>query len=179
MGFWQNAQDLSEVLLQGPVTAINSVIVNGAYLNPSDYTLYDGRRLVRNLDQTGSTSSSWPWNQNLALPLTESGTFAIDYSYGRVPPPMARLACIELAVELSRALSGEDNTRLPQRVLSIATEGISVAVGDAMTYVRDSLIGIPICDLFLNQVNPNKLRRRSIILAPNTIQTREMQYGPP
>ena len=53
MGWWQGGQDLSEVVLQGPVLQINEVIVDGASLDPSNYTLYDRRRLVRNVDTTG------------------------------------------------------------------------------------------------------------------------------
>ncbi len=58
MGWWQSGQDLSEVVLQGPVRRINEVIVNGAALDPSQYTLYDGRRLVRNVNATGTSSSA-------------------------------------------------------------------------------------------------------------------------
>jgi hypothetical protein len=173
MGWWQGGQDLSEVVLQGPVRNVNQVIVDGVVLQPTDYTLYDGRRLVRNVDASGQTTGAWPWNQQLQLPLTESGTWAIDYNWGKVPPPSGKAACIELAIEVARALSGADDTRLPARVLSVSTQGVSVAVGDPLTFIREGLMGIPICDLFLSQYNRGGLRRRSIILSPNSQQGRE------
>jgi len=179
MGWWQGGQDLAEVVLQGPVRRINQVMVDGAVLEPTDYTLYDGRRLIRNVDATGQTTGAWPWNQQLQLPLTEPGTWSIDYDWGKVPPDAGKAACIELAVEVARSLSGDDNTRLPSRVLSIATQGVNTAVGDALTYIRDSLTGIPIVDLFLQAYNRAGLRRRTIMISPNSQQGREMATFPP
>lgn len=182
-GWWQNGQDLSELVLQGPVTKINSVIVNGSPLggwpptNPN-FSLYDGRRLVLNVG-SGATGVAWPWNQQLQLPLSESGTFAVDYEWGRGPGPMGKVACIELAVQLCLAMSGDLDAKLPARVLSVSTEGVSVAVGDPLTYIREDLTGLPLCDMFLNAANPAKLRRRSVILSPQTVMGREMQSGPP
>jgi hypothetical protein len=174
MGWGWGSQDSSEVVLQGPVQRINQVMVDGAVLDPSEYTLYDKRRLVRNVDSTGQTSGAWPLYQQLALPLTESGTWSIDYDWGKVPPPAGKAACIELALEVARSLSGTDTTRLPARVLSIATEGMNVAVGDALAYVRESLTGIPIVDLFLQAYNRAGLRRRTIMIGPNSQQGREL-----
>lgn len=182
MGWWQNGQDSSELELQGPVTKINSVMLNGADLgawppNNPNFTLYDRKRLVLNIAQDGGQTNAWPWNQQLQQPLTETGTFGIDYEWGKPPPEMGHLACIELAVQLALALSGDVPAKLPGRVLSVATQGVTMAVGDPLTYLREDLTGLPICDIFLNAVNPNKLRRRSAFLAPNSILGRETQSG--
>lgn len=188
MGWWQNGQDLSELVLQGPVRRINQVIVDGEDLggwNPGgpgnpNFTLYDGRRLVRNAVQggNGAASNAWPWNQQLQLDLTNPGTFAVDYEWGRPPPPDGVIAAIELSVAVAQALSGDDDTKLPSRVLSVVTQGISIAVGDPLTYIREDLTGLPLCDLFLNAQNPAKLRRRSVFLAPNTVIGRSQPGAP-
>jgi hypothetical protein len=178
MGWWQGGQDLSEVVLQGPVQRINQVWVDGDLLSADNYTLYDGRRLVRNVDTTGQTTGAWPWNQQLQLPLTEPGTWAIDYDWGRPPPASGKAACIELAVEVAQSLSGQDTTRLPARVISVSTQGVATAVGDALTYIRESMVGIPLVDLFLQAHNPSKLRRRTIMIGPNSQQGREMATWP-
>lgn len=183
MGWWQNGQDLSELELQGPVTRINSILVDGNELggwpppNPN-YTLYDKKRLVRNITGDSGTTAAWPWNQALQLPTTESGTFLVDYEWGRGPGPLGKLACAELATQLCLSLSGDVDSKLPSRVLSIATQGVTLAVGDPLTYIREDLTGLPICDMFLNAANPNKLRRRSIFISPQTILDRE-QTGYP
>lgn len=179
MGWWQNGQDLSECVLQGPVTRINSVMVNGEELGPwepglpanPNYTLYDKRRLVRMVGTTGSTTGAWPWNQQLNMNLDQPGTWGVDYQFGQPPPPMGRLACIELAVELARTLSNQSG-RLPARVQSVVTQGVSTAVGDALTFIKESLTGLPTVDLFLQQANPMKRRRKAIFLAPNSTQGR-------
>lgn len=185
MGWWQNGQDLSELLLQGPVRKINSVIVDGENLGgwppPNrNFTLYDGRRLVRNAVQQagGAASNAWPWNQQLQLDLTNPGTFAIDYEWGKPPPPEGVVACIELAIAVANALSGDEDAKLPSRVLSVTTQGVSVAVGDPLTYIREDLTGLPLVDMFLNAVNPAKLRRRSLFLGPNSVIGRGQPNAP-
>lgn len=183
MGWWQNGQDLAELVLQGPVTKINSVIVNGSSLgawpppNPN-FTLYDRRRLILNIG-AGTAGIAWPWNQSIQLPLTESGTFGVDYNWGRPPPPMGHIAAIELATQFILGLSGENKAKLPARVQSVATQGVNILVGDPLTYLRDDLTGLPLVDLFLNAVNPAKLRRRTFFGSPQTVLNREMQPGPP
>ena len=185
MGWWQNGQDLSELLLQGPVRKINQVMVDGQSLggwpptNPN-FTLYEGRRLVRNANLTGgiAASSAWPWNQQLQLPLTQPGTFAVDYEWGYRVPEGGRLAAVELAINLALAVSGDDDTKLPSRVLSVNTQGLTVAVGDPLIFIREDLTGLPICDMWLNQVNPAKLRRRPAFLAPTSVLGREQQAAP-
>lgn len=180
MGWWQGGQDLSEVVLQGPVRQINQVTVDGAALDPdTDYTLYDGRRLVRNVDPTGQTTGAWPWNQQLQLPLSQPGTWSIDYDWGKVPPNAGKAACIELAVEVAQSLSGQDTAKLPARVISIATQGMNTAVGDSLAYIRESLVGIPLVDLFLMAYNRAGLRRRTIMIGPNSQQGRELSTFPP
>ncbi len=174
LGFWQGGGvDLSTVFLQYPVTSIHEVLLSGQVLDPSQYTLYDRRRLVLTLGQGGEGSvSAWPWSQLLSTPVSQPGTAQIDYSWGDSPPEAGRLACAELTIELALAFTGADDCRLPQRVLTVATEGVSIAVGDAMTYVRESLTGLPIVDLFLVAHNANKSRRRSAFAGPGTYQNR-------
>lgn len=179
MGWWQNGQDLSELLLQGPVRRINNVMLNGTSLggwppdNPN-FTLYERRRLILTIGAPNGTSNAWPWEQQLGLPLSMPGTFAVDYDWGRPPPEDGVIAAIELSVAVANALSGDDDTKLPARVLSVTTQGVSVAVGDPLTYIREDLTGLPLCDLFLNAQNPAKLRRRSVFMAPNTVIGREL-----
>ena len=185
MGWWQNGQDLAEVVLSAPVQRINNVMVNGSSLggwfpggppNPN-FTLYDKRRLVRNVDTTGMTSGAWPWNQQLQLPLTEAGTWMIDYNWGKPPPPIGNLAAVELTIQLALALTGKE-TALPARVLSIATQGVSVAVGDSLEYLRERLLGLPVCDAFIMAVNPQRARRKATFLAPNSLQGRQQESFP-
>jgi hypothetical protein len=178
MGWWQNGQDTSEVLLQGPVLRINNVLVNGKSLggwppsNPN-FTLYDRRRLVITIGTTGANVGGWPWNQQLGLPVTSPGTWQIDYEWGRNPPAAGKMAAILLATDIALALSG-NNESIPPRVISMAQQGLNVQVGDALNYIREELTGLPYVDMFLKSYNPAGLRRRSVFLGPNSVQGREV-----
>lgn len=170
-GWWQTGS-LSEVVLQGPVTRINSVMVDGLELDPSEYTLYDRRRLVRNAAQIGgATGGAWPWAQQLQLPVSSPGTWQIDYEWGSSPkaPQLARMAAAEVAIQLVLGFSGQDACKLPARVQQVATEGTSVAVGDALEFLKADLTGLPIVDQWLRAVNPSGRRRRSIFASPETV----------
>lgn len=189
MGWWQNGQDLSELVLQGPIRRINRIMSTGKTLggwapgetNPN-YQVFDGRRVVRTVTPGGGSdlaaSQAWPWNQQLQLPLTSPGTFMVDYEWGKPPPDLGSLACVELATELALTLTGEDDAKLPARVSNIAMQGLNVAVGDPLVYLREDLIGLPLVDLFLQRSNPNRLRRRSVFLSPNSVLGREMKSFP-
>jgi len=174
MGWWQAGTDLAEIRLQAPVTKINSVIVDGAALTAGiDYSLYDRRRLVRNIDTSGTNGGAWPWNQTLQLPITEPGTWQIDYEWGRPITAAGKAACIELASEYLRAMSGQDPSKVPQaRTTSVSTQGVTVNVADTLDYLKELMTGLPLCDLFLSTVNPAAKRRRSAFWAPNTILER-------
>jgi hypothetical protein len=178
MGWWNNGQDLAEVVLQGPVTRINQVLVNGVELvEGADYTLYDRRRLVRNINPASQGASAWPWEQQLQLPLSYPGTWLIDYEWGRPVPASGWAACVELTIELALSFSGSDLSVLSNRVVSMASEGVSVQVADSIAHLRDNIIPLPWCAAFLKAKNPNGLRRRASFLAPNSVQGRSMPYG--
>ena len=187
MGWWQNGQDLSEVVLQGPVVRINNVMVDGYNLgsweqgqpsNPN-YTLYDRRRLIRNVNPSnGNVSSAWPWNQQIQLPVSNAGTWLIDYNWGVGPGALGKAACAALATEVALALSGSNKTQLPQRVQSVATSGVTTLVGDALTFIRADLTGIPLVDMFINAVNPHGRRRRPVFMAPNSTIKHEQPTFP-
>lgn len=169
LGWWMGA-DLREVVLQAPVTRINSVTVDGAELAPGGYTLYDRRRLVRNVDI--DSPGSWPWNQSIEMPLSEPGTWAIDYEWGPVVPPLGVLACAELAVALILSLSGQDSAALPARVSRISSQGVDVAVGDALAFLEKGYTGLPTVDAFIDNENPSHARKRSVFLSPESVLNR-------
>ncbi len=171
LGFWQGGGvDQSSLFLQAPILAIHEILLNGVALTPDQYTVYDRKRVVLNVDNGNGNGSSnaWPWEQNIQFPPSQPGTCLVDFSWGSSPPESGRLACAELAIELGLAFTGSNDCRLPQRVLTVATEGVSVAVGDAMTYVLQQLSGLPICDMFLRSKNPQRAQRRSAFAGPNS-----------
>jgi hypothetical protein len=166
LGFSQGS-DSTEVVLQAPVTSIEQILLNGVPLTTDQYSLTDRRRL------TLSSGLAWPWEQDPQMDPSQNGTAQVIYDWGSSPPEAGRLACAELAIELALSFSGQDSCKLPARVLTVATQGVNVAVGDAMTFLLQDLTGIALVDLFLRAVNPQRLRRRSQFVGPGTIIQRE------
>lgn len=166
---WQTGASQSEIVLQGPVTKINSVMIDGLVLPASAYTLYDRRRLVLNLDASGQTTAVWPWNQDIQLPLSAPGTAQLDWEWGLPVTPLGRMACAEMSIALLMSLSGQDSAALPARATRVNTEGVEVAIGDALEYLKEGWTGLPIVDAFIGTENPTKSRRRARFLSPESV----------
>lgn len=163
---WGWGIEATELVLEAPVRRINNVVVDGVALPPNAYAVLDRRRLVRTDGQV------WPTSQSMAQDITQPGTCQIDYEWGRTPKELGRLACAELTTELALSFSGQDACKLPARVQNIVTQGVNVAVGSALAFLRESLTGLPIVDLFLQAENPAKKRRPSVFLSPESVLNR-------
>jgi hypothetical protein len=148
--------------------------VDGAVLTPgTDYVLYNGRRLVRQASNVAPLSEGavWPCCQRLDLPDTMQGTWSLTYAWGKPVPDAGVLAAKELAVELAKAVANptDPTIRLPQRVTSIASQGVSAVVQDPLTFIERGLTGIPVVDLFIMAYNPYGVRRRARVISPDSI----------
>lgn len=157
---------LSEILLPGPVTAINEVKVDGVALDSTDYRLDDWRKLVR-LD-----GELWPLCNNLNLDDDEEGTWSVTLTYGVPVPTSGRMAVGELAYQLILACLGDSCCLLPYNVQQIARQGVTIKypdVSDLFGMDRQgrvtNRIGLQYCDLFLDAVNPYGLRQSSQVYA--------------
>lgn len=157
---------LSEILLPGPVTAINEVKVDGVALDSTDYRLDDWRKLVR-LD-----GELWPLCNNLNLDDDEEGTWSVTLTYGVPVPTSGRMAVGELAYQLILACLGDSCCLLPYNVQQIARQGVTIKypdMSDLFGMDRNgrvtNRIGLQYCDLFLDAVNPYGLRQSSQVYA--------------
>ena len=186
MGWWQGGMDRTRITLQGRIRKINEIMVDGESLgswSPEQgntyYAVFDRREVVRLAAQAGVSSGAWPWAQQLELPISEPGTWLIDYDWGVSVPADGKMAAIILAQEVALSMTGSDETALSPRILSIASQGVQIAVGDPMESINLSRTGLPVVDMWLQSVNPGgKRRRRAVILSPNTVQVREQStYG--
>ena len=165
-GTWYGSPSQGELVLPGPVKRIIQVKVDGATLVPGqDYVLYNHRRLVRQANNPGplSASASWPILQRLDLPDTEAGTWSVTYSWGKPVPSSGVLAALELGIEIAKAVSNpiDPTIRLPQRVTSVSSQGVSAVVQDPINFIERGITGIPVVDLFRTSANPGGLRRRT------------------
>jgi hypothetical protein len=140
----------SRIRLRGrPVTKIHSIRRrDGVVLDPSAYYLVD--------HSTVQAATGIPWTPcNLE----------ITYSYGTYAPTMGRMAARTLATEFVKLFEGSDDCALPQRVTSIARQGVSFTLLDNQDFIEEMRTGIYVVDLFLKSTNPDKARAKARVFS--------------
>jgi hypothetical protein len=140
----------SRIRLRGrPVTKIHMIRRrDGVVLDPSAYYLVD--------HSTVQASTGIPWTPcNLE----------ITYSYGTYAPTMGRMAARTLAIEFVKLFEGSDDCALPQRVTSIARQGVSYTLLDNQDFIEEMRTGIYMVDLFLKSTNPDKARAKARVFS--------------
>lgn len=131
---------LTVVKLPGPVSAVNSVTIDGVDLPAAGAWTLDNDRLFR-ID-----GEPWPTTQNLELPDTEACTWSINFDWGRTVPMGGQIAAGVLAMELAKAMCNDSSCQLPQRVRTITRQGISMAVLDGFDDLDKGRTGIWLID---------------------------------
>ena len=116
-----------EIRLPGPVESVDEVYVYGELLDPTAYQVEDYRYLVR-ID-----GGTWPRE------------VTVTYDHGFSPPAGADVATAELACELARAMSGDKECRLPQRIQSKTRQGVTVRFPD----FEAGRTGLPLVDMWI------------------------------
>lgn len=129
-----------------PVRSVESITYQGRVLDPSEYTLRNNSYLVRR--------NALPWV------LDNVNELEITYSHGTPPPAAGRRAAIRLANELILWDKGSGNCALPQRIQSVARQGVSYTLMDPQEFIANGKVGIYEIDLFLAAVNPSKAKKR-------------------
>ena len=151
----------SRIRLRGrPVTKVHSIRRrDGVVLDPSAYYLVD--------HSTVQAATGIPWTPcNLE----------ITYSYGTYAPTMGRMAARTLAIEFVKLFEGSDDCALPQRVTSIARQGVSYTLLDSQDFIEEMRTGIYMVDLFLKSTNPDKARAKARVFTPDVPRGR--RYTP-
>lgn len=155
---------LQEITLGAyPLRSIIEVRINGDVLDPTTYRIDDRRWLV-NIDPY---NTQWPIVPDMSGDvLTTVDTFQVMFEWGQAPPVGGTASARRFAIELAKGAVG-DPCALPERVMSINTQGTSLALLDPLTFLAAKQTGIYEVDLWLKSVNPNALNRRSSVLSPD------------
>lgn len=157
------------IRLERPVGQVDSVTIDGATLSPTAWRIDDGNVLVR---MDGST---WPQQQDLTLPLGQSGTWSITYYQGYRPNGTLIYATGILAAEFYRAIAGDKRCRLPERVTAVTRQGVSFQM--PADIFADGRTGIREVDTVLRIYNPNGLRAAPVIVSPDSYRRRARTVG--
>lgn len=162
---------VSEVELPGyPVVAVLGVAIDGETITEDNYRLDDRRWLVF-VDEfehaDGRTRSGWPCCQNMRRASTEVGTFEVLYAWGESPPPGGVSAAAMLGCQFSLACGSESQRRacrLPQRVQTIARQGVSYAAIDKLELFSEGRTGIDEIDLWVGSLLVGRKRQSAHVI---------------
>lgn len=156
-----------EVQLPGPVDHITEVLLDGVVLPPEEYRVDNRRSLVR----VGG-GECWPTCQDMNLETDQVGTWEVTYGRGLPVPVAGQNALGALACELCKACIGDKDCCLPERVTTIARQGLTMALLDPMEFLSSGRTGIYAVDLWLAAVNPKGRSRRAGVFSPDVAPPR-------
>lgn len=166
---------LSEVILPGPVGDVLEVLLDGAVLDPTAYRVDNGNRLVR------TDGGIWPACQNMAAPTVPAddapdealGTFEVTYYQGAAPDALSLWMAGLLAVEYFKACSSDKSCRLPNRLQSVARQGVTYNIA----FEDDGTTGIREVDDYVRRLNPYHLKMPPVIVSPQSRRTRQTTWS--
>lgn len=134
----------------GAVASIVDVTVNGDVIPEDDYRLTHGRFLV---PHEGGALAPWP-AQHLNRPAGDEGTWSVQVTHGRTPPPHVLDAAADLARQLIAKCTGGD-CLLPDNATSISRDGVTVE----LNVPTGGKTGLPIVDSIVEQYPCRRTRR--------------------
>lgn len=129
----------------------------GTIVDPSQYYLVDS--------STVQATSGAQWTPN---------NIEVTYTYGSPPPTAGKAAARLLAIELVKLYENDDTCALPQRVTTIARQGVSYTLLDSQDFIDELRTGMYAVDLFLKTANPDKARARSRVFSADTPRARRL-----
>jgi hypothetical protein len=141
-------------LRQKPVLSVASVHVNGVLLDPSQYSLRNNAYIVRTAP-------------NLWI-LSPTSEIIVTYKHGARPPVAGKAAATRLANEIILWYLGDNRCALPERITSVARQGVSYTILDPQDFISQGKTGIYSVDSFIAAVNPDKQRKKPAIFHPGT-----------
>ena len=160
--------DVPMLRLPGPVRGVIQVLEDGAVLSPAAYRVEQYRWLVR-LD-----GGQWRACQDqTADPTTDDHTLQIRYVKGTEPPALGVAAASELACELYRACTSDEDCAIPSRVTNMTRQGVSLQLVQPAELGIDAngnvATGLATGARFLATYPGNKGRARPGIASPDVM----------
>lgn len=150
-----------QVYLPPPVHSIpaTGISIDGVILDVDAWRVDNGQWLVR------TDGECWPLCQDFNVD-TGEGVFEVTYLKGQAVPNVLLHAAGELACEWAKNCVGAP-CRLPQRVTSIARQGVSVSLVNIDELLRNGLTGITTVDQMIRSFNPYSMTSSMRIASPD------------
>jgi hypothetical protein len=164
--------DLCEIPLPSPICFVDEVLINGAVVPNTQYSVINFNKLVR-----AKSAGCWPNCNDLSLPTTSAGTWSITVTYGRPIPELVKMAASEFACQIMKKSVGR-SCDLPQRLQSITRQGSSATFLDPMEFLKDGMTGIFLVDLAIKTYNPHRLFKKPTVVSPDSLGRWVIEKGP-
>lgn len=148
-----------------PVAEVTEVKLNSILLEEDEFRLVERRWLYR-------TVGVWPATQDMDLVPGADGTFLVTYRPGWALGLTGEVAYGRLASEFAKSLCSESSCSLPKNVKMIVRRGVTMEFKEGL--FPDGKTGLRDVDLFVESVNPNRLRFLPTVVTPET-RRREMR----
>jgi hypothetical protein len=172
-GQWRNASvcgcqsdcsctELCEVRLEGPVYDVVSVNVDGTDLPAGAYRVDSPGLLVR------TDGQCWPDCQDMAAEAGAPDTFAVTYRWGLPLDEAAIAAVSELVCHFLKGCSpGSCGCKINKNLTRVTRQGMEMEMPDPTLIYSEGRTGLPLVDLWLAAVNPNRLTSPSRAYSPD------------
>lgn len=168
-GVWRNCgcgsscccAPMCSVVLRGPVTSVDEVLVDGEVVPSTAYRVdvAEGSWHLVRLDGT-----CWPSCQDFRAAEDAEGAFAVTYHQGTEIPEALAIATGLLACEYARSIDG-GACSLPARMTRLSRQGVEVEV--APPEPDSGFTGIKLVDDVITALNPTGRRQPPVILSPD------------
>jgi hypothetical protein len=156
------AQPLEYTLENGYRVRLTGYIpANQAYVTNGDPAFYNSQYFTQN-------SLLDPNQLNGPFLTIPDRRIAVTYRYGSPPPKELQWAIDVLANELTMAMNGDDECRLPDRVTSVTRQGITTSLLSIDHFLENGYTGIPEVDQALRTYNPARSMRRARVYSPSS-----------
>lgn len=171
-GNWVNncgwGPETCQIVLPGPVGRIDEVLIDGAVVTPTDYRLDSGNILV----WMGADPCPFPHEQDLSLATTEEGTMSVTYLNAYPVDSLGAYAVGVLAVEFSKACTGDKKCRLPAGVTQVTRQGLTMDIVSGS--FPNGVTGIREVDYFIGLWNPAGRTQATTVWTPDQPQHRRV-----
>jgi len=107
---------------RGPVQRVTAVVVDGVAVPTTDYWI-EGNRLI---PLRGGALWCWP-NQDRNLPVTDEGTWYVEYVSGKKPPEIVVQGAVDLTCQLVKWCTNQP-CDLPANAVSVSREGVTISL---------------------------------------------------
>lgn len=141
-----------------PVGRVDAVVIAGVTLDPSKYSVVDGKYLVVDPEYSVSGCRDVEVTYLNGYPVDIKGQYAAGV----------------LAVEYAKLVTGSKQCRLPAGTTSISRQGISIEIATGL--YPNGITGIMEVDSYVNLWNPSGLKMRPKVYSPDINRQRQTTW---